>query len=54
MRNAILEFAFNNYFGLDDADGEKVLDGYDLRLASQIPYLHWARYIFENHILGME
>ena len=22
--------------------GEKVLDGYDLRLASQIPYLHWA------------
>ena len=42
MRNAVLEFAFNNYFGLDDADGEKVLDGYDLRLASQIPYLHWA------------
>ena len=42
MRNAVLEFAFNNYFSLDDADGEKVLDGYDLRLASQIPYLHWA------------
>ena len=42
MRNAVLEFAFNNYFGLNDADGEKVLDGYDLRLASQIPYLHWA------------
>ena len=42
MRNAVLDFAFNNYFGLDDADGEKVLDGYDLRLASQIPYLHWA------------
>ena len=42
MRNAVLDFAFNNYFGLDDADGETVLDGYDLRLASQIPYLHWA------------
>ena len=42
MRNAVLEFAYNNYFGLGDADGEKVLDGYDLRLASQIPYLHWA------------
>ena len=42
MRNAVLEFAFNNYFGIDDANGEKVLDGYDLRLASQIPYLHWA------------
>ena len=27
MRNAVLEFAFNHYFGLDDADGEKVLEG---------------------------
>ena len=42
MRNAVLNFALNNYFGMDDADGEKVLDGYDLRLASQIPYVHWA------------
>jgi len=42
IRNAVLDFSFNNYFGLDDADGEKVLDGYDLRLASQIPYIHWA------------
>ena len=42
VRNAVLDFSFNNYFGLDDADGEKVLDGYDLRLASQIPYIHWA------------
>ncbi len=42
LRNAVLDFVFNNYFGLDDADGETVLDGYDLRLASQIPYLHWA------------
>ncbi len=42
IRNAVLDFSFNNYFGLDDADGEKVLDGYDLRLASQIPHVHWA------------
>lgn len=42
VRNAVLDFSFNNYFALDDADGEKVLDGYDLRLASQIPYVHWA------------
>ena len=47
MRNAVLEFAFNNYFGLDDANGEKVLDGYDLRFASQIPFIHWAD-IFVN------
>ena len=42
IRNAVLDFSFNNYFALDDADGENVLDGYDLRLASQIPYVHWA------------
>ena len=42
IRNAVLDFSFNNYFALDDANGEKVLDGYDLRLASQIPYVHWA------------
>ena len=33
-------------------DGEKVLDGYDLRLASQIPYLHWAD-IFLNSYYGI-
>tara|TARA_Y100000748_G_scaffold138492_1_gene116130 strand:- start:86 stop:610 length:525 start_codon:yes stop_codon:yes gene_type:complete len=41
-RNAVLEFGSNYYLGINDGDGEKVLDGYDLRLASQIPYLHWA------------
>ena len=42
VRGAVLDFAFNNYFGMDDASDEKVLDGYNMRLASQIPYLHWA------------
>ena len=41
-RNAVLEFGSNYYLGINDGDDEKVLDGYDLRLASQIPYLHWA------------
>ena len=41
-RNAVLEFGSNYYIGLNDGQDEKVLDGYDLRLASQIPYLHWA------------
>ena len=41
-RNAVLEFNSNYYQSLDYATDEKVLDGYDLRLASQIPYLHWA------------
>ena len=43
-RNAVLEFYANYYSGLSDGDDvEKVMDGYDLRLASQIPYLHWAK-----------
>ena len=41
-RNAVLEFSSNYYLGIADGTDEKVLDGYDLRLASQIPYLHWA------------
>ena len=41
-RNAVLEFGSNYYQGLDHGKNEKVLDGYDVRLASQIPYLHWA------------
>ena len=41
-RSAVIEFAYNQYFGIGNATDEKVLDGYDLRLASQIPHLHWA------------
>ena len=39
-RNAVLDFGYNYYIGIDDGTDEKVLDGYDLRLASQIPYMH--------------
>ena len=46
-RNAVLAFGYNYYIGIDDGTDEKVLDGYDLRLASQIPYMHWAD-IFVN------
>ena len=41
-RNAVLDFGYNYYFGIDDGTDEKVLDGYDFRLASQIPHMHWA------------
>ena len=41
-RSAVLEFWYNHYFGIGNATDEKVLDGYDLRFASQIPHLHWA------------
>ena len=41
-RNAVLEFYGNYYQGLMDGRDEKVLDGYDVTLESQVPYLHWA------------
>lgn len=47
MRSAVLELTYNKYIRLDDGDKEKVLDGYDLRLDSQIPYMHWAK-VFVN------
>tara|TARA_B100001173_G_scaffold310927_1_gene326758 strand:+ start:1708 stop:2559 length:852 start_codon:yes stop_codon:yes gene_type:complete len=52
-RSAVLEFSSNYYQELPNsfgnASGEKVLDGYDLRLASQIPYLHWANAFINSY-----
>ena len=48
-RNAVLDFSANYYLGLADATDEKVLDGYDYRLASQIPYLHWANAFISSY-----
>ena len=33
---------------MQDSQDERVLDGWDYRLASQVPYLHWSK-IFINH-----
>ena len=43
VRNAVLGFRTNYYQSIQDADAEIVLDGYDLELNSQVPYLHWAK-----------
>ena len=48
LRNAVLDFHSNIYEGLQDSDDERVLNGWDYRLASQLPYLHWSK-IFINH-----
>jgi len=48
LRNSVLDFNSNIYKGLEDTQDEKVLDGWDYKLASQIPYLHWSK-IFINH-----
>ena len=48
LRNSVLDFNSNIYEGLQDSDDERVLDGWEYRLASQVPYLHWSK-IFINH-----
>ncbi len=49
LRNAVMGFSANYYLGLADATDEKVLNGYDYRLASQIPYLHWANAFIDSY-----
>ena len=48
LRNAVLDFHSNIYESLQDSDDERILNGWDYRLASQVPYLHWSK-IFINH-----
>ena len=48
LRNSVLDFNSNIYESLQDSQDEHVLDGWDYRLASQVPYLHWSK-IFINH-----
>ena len=48
-RNAVLEFYGNYYKGLDEGDDEKVLDGYDLRFESQVPYLRGAEIFYKAY-----
>ena len=48
-RNAVLDFGSNYYLKMGHGRDEKVLEGYDIRLASQIPHLHWADLFIKNY-----
>ena len=49
LKNATFGLTSNYYKKIKDGkDFEKVLDGYDVQLTSQIPHLHWAN-VFVNH-----
>ena len=48
LKNAVLDFHSNIYEGIEDSDDERVMDGWDYTLASQIPYVHWSK-VFVNH-----
>ena len=47
LRNAVLNFHSNIYEGIEDSDVERVLDGWDYQISSQVPYLHWSK-VFVN------
>ena len=43
IKNAVMGLTSNYYKKIDNGSvDEKVLDGYDFQLTSQVPYLHWA------------
>ena len=42
LKGAVLELTSNYYMGIRNGTDEKVLDGYDFQLTSQVPHLHWA------------
>jgi len=49
-RSAVLEFYANRYVGLADGYNEEhVLDGWDYSIASQIPFLHWAKAFMNSY-----
>lgn len=50
VRSAVLEFNYNNYYKIKDGnESENVMEGWDYRLASQIPYIHWAKIFISSY-----
>ncbi len=51
LSSAVFNFHANRYIGLNNGwSDEKVLDGWDLEAASQIPYLHWAKFFANSYM----
>ena len=50
IKNAVMGLTSNYYKKIDNGSvDEEVLDGYDIELSSQIPYLHWADIFYNNY-----
>ena len=43
LKNAVLDFSSNMYEGIEDSQDERVMNGWDYTLASQVPYVHWSK-----------
>ena len=49
LRSAVVDLTTNYYQKLGNGSGEKVLDGYDYQLSSQVPYLEWASIFYGGY-----
>ena len=50
LKNAVMALTSNYYQGMGNgAEGEKVMDGYNLKVSSQIPHLHWADIFYNDY-----
>ena len=50
IKNAVMGLHSNYYKKIDNGSvDEKVLDGYDIELSSQVPYLHWADVFYNTY-----
>ena len=50
LKNAVLGLTTNYYKKINNGStDEEVLDGYDMQLTSQVPYLHWADIFYNTY-----
>ena len=49
IRSAVVDLTTNYYQKIANGSGEKVLDGYDYQLSSQVPYLEWASIFYGGY-----
>lgn len=49
VRNSVLDFNGNMYRSLQDTTQEIILDGWDYRLAGQVPYVHWSKLFINSY-----
>lgn len=53
-KGSMLDLSANYYLGLSDIEkingvNERVLDGYEINLTSQLPYMPWAKINYQNY-----
>ena len=49
VRNSVLDLNGNMYRSLQDTTKEIILDGWDYRLAGQVPYVHWSKLFINGY-----